>query len=502
MLKVRNLQTINLEETAIDVEAVKLIPEDIAVSNCLIAFKQNKDNLCIAVNRNLDIFLYEELKFITGKSIEFFYSSKHCIVNAVNSYYCKNSVQSVVRAIEEEKDSNTKEKKFSFKEEESLQQFPIVKLTNHLVNSAICKNASDIHLEPFQDQLLVRFRVDGIMMEFLSIPLDIYPHICTRLKIMASLNIAEKRVPQDGKIEFVYDNANYDLRISTLPTVYGEKIVVRILYKSEGLNSLSSLGFSDRDEKDIKFMLTNPHGILLVSGPTGSGKTTTLYSMLQTFNKKEKNITSIEDPVEYTVDNVNQVNVNNKIGFSFPEGLRSILRQDPDIIMIGEIRDEETAQIAIRAAVTGHLVISTIHTNDAAAAVLRLKDMGVPSYFIEDAVIGIIAQRLVRKICTFCKKEHSPTENEKEYLNLDTENKLFKGEGCNNCSGTGYNGRTIIYELIDFRELRKKGFKLKDSAEELRKFSFKEGIGSIRENCEMLVKEGITTFDELLRINL
>lgn len=502
MLRVQDLHTINLEDIAIDIEVVKTIPEEISISNSIIAFRQSEGMLSVAISRQPDIFLYEELKFITGKDIEFFYSPKQCIVNAINIYYCKNSVQSVVRAIKEEKESNIREEKPFLKEEEILQQFPIVKLTNHLINSAICKGASDIHLEPFENFILVRFRIDGILMEFISIPIDVYPHICTRLKIMASMNIAEKRVPQDGKIKYIYDNANYDLRVSSLPTIYGEKLVVRILYKSEKLDFLDSLGFSKEDVEIIKTMLSTPHGILLVCGPTGSGKTTTLYSMLQSFNKKEKNITSIEDPVEYTVDNVNQVNVNSKIGFNFPEGLRSILRQDPDVIMVGEIRDEETAQIAVRAAVTGHLVISTIHTNDASEAILRLKDMGIPLYFIQDAVIGIIAQRLVRKICVSCKREYSPTEDEKRYLALGIADKLFKGEGCSKCNSIGYNGRTIIYEIIDFKQLKRKGFKLKESAQELREYSFRNGVGSIRNNCITLVKNGITTFDEFIKINL
>lgn len=502
MLEEQRLEFISLEDKVIDISVVKLIPEEIAISNCIIAFNDYEDYLCVAVSKQPDILVHEELEFIIGKSIKFFYSTKNQIVNAINIYYCKNNVEKAVKNIESKNKFYINKEKFQTIEEENLQQFPVVKLANYVINAAICKGASDIHLEPFQNHILVRFRIDGIIKEFIPIPQSIYSLICTRIKIMAIMDIAEKRVPQDGKIKYTCEYGNYDLRVSTLPTVHGEKIAIRILYKSEEMRFLKSLGFYNEDIENIKSMLSNSNGIILVTGPTGSGKTTTLYSMINMLNKKEKNITSIEDPVEYTLDNVNQVNVNSKIGFNFAEGLRSILRQDPDVIMVGEIRDEETAQIAIRSAVTGHLVISTLHTNDAAEAVIRLKDMGIPLYFIEDAVIGVIAQRLVRKICNECKREYFPSEYEKRYLNLGVKDKLYKGEGCSRCYGTGYSGRTVVCEIINLKELKKKGFRLKESAGDLRKHNFKKGIGSIGDNCIKLVKSGITTYEEIIRINL
>lgn len=500
VINISELQTIDLETLTIDISVVKNIEEEIAIAKCIIAFKEYGNKLCIATSESLDFAIEEELRFISGKEIIFFYSSKESIIKAINNYYCKDSVDKAIRSIENE--SYLKEEKNLCVEEEKLEEFPVVKLANSIINSAICRNTSDIHLEPFQNHSLVRFRIDGIIVEFKSIPKKIYTLICARLKIMAAMNIAEKRIPQDGKIKYTYENKNYDLRASTIPTIYGEKIVIRILYNSQRMRDLKSLGFSEKDVELIKSMVFKPNGIILVTGPTGSGKTTTLYSMINTLNKKEKNITSIEDPVEYTLENINQVNVNSKIGFNFSEGLRSILRQDPDVILLGEIRDEETAEIAMRAAVTGHLVISTLHTNDAAEAIIRLKDMRIPSYFINDALVGIIAQRLIRKTCPFCKKEYSPEENERKILKLKFSDKLYRGTGCSKCSNTGYKGRTVVYEIINMKETKKDIVKAIETAEELRKYNIEKNISSIVDTCASLVKEGITTYEEFLRINL
>lgn len=501
MVNVEKLEVIDLENLIIDISVVKNIEEEIAIDNCIIAFKEYNNNLCVAISKNLDLSIEEELKFISGKEINFFYSPKESIINAISTYYCKHTVEKAIKTIEIENNLYINEERDEFVEEVKLQEFPVVKLTNSIINSAIFRNASDIHLEPFQNHSLVRFRIDGIIVEFRSISKNIYTLICARLKIMAAMNIAEKRIPQDGKIKYTYENKDYDLRASTIPTIYGEKIAIRILCNSERMKALDSLGFCEKDVECIKSMAFNQHGIVLVTGPTGSGKTTTLYSMINTLNRKEKNITSIEDPVEYTLENVNQVNVNSKIGFNFSEGLRSILRQDPDVIMVGEIRDEETAEIAMRAAVTGHLVISTLHTNDAAEAIIRLKDMGVPSYFINDALVGIIAQRLVRKICPYCKEAYCASENESKDLKLELNYKLYKGDGCCKCSNTGYKGRTVVYEIINMKETKKNIVKVIETAEELRKYNLKKDISSIRNNCANLVKSGITTYEEFIRIS-
>ncbi len=496
------LESVDLENMYIDAQVVKEIPEDMARVNCLMAFKEYDKELNVAINKNPDISLKDELRFITNKDVKFFYEDKDKITNAINTYYCKCSVEKAIETIQIEKKLYSKKDNNEFINDENLQKAPVVKITNSIINAALSKGASDIHLEPFQNNILVRFRIDGIIREFTEIPKSVYLLLCTRLKIMASMDISEKRIPQDGKIKYTYENNSYDFRMSTLPTVFGEKIVIRVLYKSESIKFLDSLGFNKNDIKDIKAMLRNSHGIILVTGPTGSGKTTTLYSMLNTLNKKEKNITSIEDPVECIIENINQVKVNNNIGFNFAKGLKSILRQDPDVIMVGEIRDEETAHIAVRAAVTGHLVLSTLHTNSASESALRLLEMGIPTYFVEDALVGVIAQRLVRKICTHCKQVYSPNENEIKHLKLKLDSKLCKGIGCCKCGGTGYRGRTVVYEIVDIKSLKDNNIINKKYTEDSSNFNLNKYTISIRDNCIELVKRGITTYEEFMRINI
>ncbi|MBV7275041.1 type II/IV secretion system protein [Clostridiaceae bacterium UIB06] len=498
----KDMPIIDLENTQIDNKVVQKIPEKIANDNCLIAFKEFNDYTYIAVERSPNVSLEEELRFIIGKNIRFFYAHKAQIVNCINSYYCKYSVESAIKNIETQNTDNFSQQYSKILNEEKLKEAPVVKIVNSILNGAIHQNASDIHLEPFEDETLVRFRVDGIMSYFMSVPHNIYSLVCTRFKIMALMDISERRIPQDGKIKYAYENIEYDLRVSTLPTVYGEKIVIRILYKSIEMKLLDTLGFGEKAVKSIKSMLENRYGIILVTGPTGSGKTTTLYSMLNSLNKKEKNITSIEDPVEYSVKNVNQVNVNSKIGFSFAEGLRSILRQDPDVIMLGEIRDEETAQIAIRAAITGHLVISTLHTNDAAESILRLEDMGIPDYFLEEALKCIISQRLVRRICPYCKKPYYASNSESKSLNLPMNYNLYKGTGCWQCNYTGYKGRIVVYEIMDLNRLKNINIKSQKSIEDIRKVNMDKGMVSMKDHCTELVKNGVTTYEEFMRINL
>ncbi|AWI03764.1 GspE/PulE family protein [Clostridium drakei] len=496
------LEYIDLESINIEDEMVKKIPENIARENCLIAIKEQNQCLYIVINENPDLLLKDELKFISNREVKFFRGDKNKIVDAINAYYCKCSVEKAIKIIKTEKKIYNAKNGYEFTNDESLQEAPVVKIINSIINMAISEKASDIHLEPFQRDVLVRFRIDGIISSFTRIPKDIYPLVCTRFKIMASMDISEKRIPQDGKIKYVYENKNYDFRISTLPTILGEKIVIRILYKSEDIKVLDSLGFLKNDVEAIKNMLKNSHGIILITGPTGSGKSTTLYSMLDTLNKNEKNITSIEDPVECIMDNINQVKVNNKVGLSFAQGLKSILRQDPDVIMVGEIRDEETAHIAIRAAITGHLVLSTLHTNSAVESILRLLEMGIPSYFIEDALIGVISQRLVRKICPYCGKSYYASEAEKKYLNLNSDDKLYHGIGCYKCRGTGYKDRTVVYEIVNFKVLKDINVVNKKYIEHIDKYNLNKYITSIKDNCIELIKNGITTYDELIRKNL
>jgi type IV pilus assembly protein PilB len=317
---------------------------------------------------------------------------------------------------------------------------------------------------------------------------------------MGKMDIAEKRVPQDGRIEISIDTKLVDLRISVLPTVFGEKIVIRLLDRSSFLLSKSQLGFTDDNLSRFDKLIENPNGIILITGPTGSGKTTTLYTILRELNKINKNIITVEDPVEYKLHGINQVQVNNKAGLTFANGLRSILRQDPDIVMIGEIRDSETAQIAARAAITGHLVISTMHTNDAPSTITRLMDMGIQPYLISASVVGAIAQRLVRKICTSCKEEYIPSEKEKEVLNIGEDTKLYKGKGCPKCYNTGYKGRTSIHEIMNISKGIRESIDNEESIDRLRTTAIDEGMITLRQNCKELLLDGTTSFEEFITV--
>lgn len=492
------LKYIDIEDVVLDTEIVKKIPEEIARDNCLIALKKVNEKFMIVIGKKLNFPLIEQLKFILGSELLFFKSNQKKIYQLINTYYCRQNLDLALKDIKFHKDISELTINFT-SYGNKFQNSPVVKAINYIIDKAIDERASDLHIEPFQSSVTIRMRIDGIIGEYIKIPLNVYPLLCARIKIMADMNIAEKRMPQDGKIKYVKQKRNYDLRVSTLPTIYGEKIVIRILYKDEGIKHLNTLGFLKQDEEKIRNMISKGHGLILAVGPTGSGKSTTLYSILNTIDKYEKNIVSIEDPVEYTVDNINQVNVNSKIGLDFAKGLRSILRQDPDVIMLGEIRDEETAHIAIRAAVTGHLVISTLHTNDAFESIVRLKDMGIAEYFIEDALIGIISQRLVRKICPYCKTKYIPSFREVKELNLLSTDVLYRGEGCIKCNYTGYKGRTVAYEIVHSDHIEKGC--LKNNIYNIREKVKQSNMVSLRQNCIGLIKSGVTTYEEFLRVS-
>ncbi|MEO2069469.1 MAG: type II secretion system ATPase GspE [Desulfurobacteriaceae bacterium] len=383
----------------------------------------------------------------------------------------------------------------------SQEDAPIIRLINDILLTAIRIKASDIHFEPFKDRMRIRLRIDGVLKTFKEVPLSKVPSLVSRLKVMAKLDIAEKRLPQDGRIMVKVGGKEVDIRVSTLPTYFGERVVLRLLLKESVLYSTKDLGLLPEDYEKFEKLIYNPHGIILVTGPTGSGKTTTLYAALSEINNEEVNIITVEDPVEYQLNGISQVQVKPEIGLTFANALRSILRQDPDVIMIGEIRDVETAEIAIQSALTGHLVFSTLHTNDAATSITRLLDMGIESYLVASSVIGVVAQRLVRKICPFCKVSYKPSFQELKELNLlGYVGKFFKGEGCEKCMGTGYSGRTAIYELLFVdKEIRKAILDNKD-ADILREIAVKKGMKTLKMDGAEKVKLGITTTEEVLRV--
>ncbi len=377
---------------------------------------------------------------------------------------------------------------------------PTVRLVDSIIKEAIPFRASDIHIEPFETYVTVRYRIDGKLNERARFGIDAYPAIAARLKIMAGINIAERRIPQDGRINMNINGSEYDFRISTLPTVFGEKFVIRVLDKSAFNLTRAELGFTSEANELVDKMLAKPHGIILLSGPTGCGKSTTLYTFLREINKPEINIVTVEDPVEYTMPGINQVNVNNKANLTFASSLRSIMRQDPDVIMIGEIRDEETAQIAVRAAITGHLVFSTIHTNDAPGVLTRLSDMGISTYFVSDALIGAISQRLVKRLCPACKKKGKTNAAEMKALGIDEPVSICRPRGCQFCNGTGYRGRVAVHEIMYLNDEIRDALAGDISAEQLRELVKKNGMKTIWENCRDYVLKGITSVNELMAL--
>lgn len=497
------LQRVSLEFEVIDTNSIRKIPEAIARKHGIMPFKMNGNDLTVVTSDPFNIMADEDLKLVSGMNIIKALDTKQSIEEAINKYYTKQYAEKVATALGiQEKELAKANMQENIEEEEINKEAPVVKLVDTLIQNAVRMGGSDIHIEPFEKEIRVRVRVDGELQSILSIPKESQSTLITRIKILANLNIAEKRVPQDGRIIKNIDDKKIDLRVSVLPTVNGEKVVIRILASSQALINKEALGMKPDDMEKLVKLMSIPYGIILVTGPTGSGKSTTLYTILSELNTIDKNIITVEDPVEYMMDGINQVNVNTKAGMTFASGLRSILRQDPDIIMLGEIRDGETAEIAIRAAITGHVVLSTLHTNDAPSSIARLADMGVEPYLVSTSVTGIIAQRLVRRICTNCLKEYEATEYEKNVLGvpITTDLKLAKGEGCPSCNNTGYKGRVGIYEIMEVdREIRDAVTEGKTS-DMVKDIAVKNGMKTLNRACREHVIDKVTTVDELMRV--
>lgn len=379
---------------------------------------------------------------------------------------------------------------------------PAVRLVDSVIKEAIPYRASDIHIEPFEKIVKVRYRIDGDLQDRAEFPIEAFSAICARLKIMSGLNIAERRVPQDGRINMVVGGREYDFRVSTLPTVFGEKFVIRVLDKTSFHFTRADLGFTDTENVVVDKMLARPHGIILLTGPTGCGKSTTLYSFLKEVNNPTVNIVTVEDPVEFTMAGINQTQVNPKANMTFAAALRSILRQDPDIIMIGEIRDEETAEIAVRSAITGHIVFSTLHTNDAPGAILRLQDMGVDNYLVADALVGVIAQRLVKRLCPACKKKGRTNAKEMEILGINEPISIARPQGCQFCNNTGYKGRIAVHEVMYINETMKSAVMNEKNLDVLRKIAAENGMTTLWNSCRNLVVKGVTSIQELMTLNI
>ncbi|WP_061996528.1 GspE/PulE family protein [Clostridium sp. ATCC 25772] len=479
------LDSINLEE-----KIVSIIPENIAKKYNVIAIDADETEIIAATSDPLNIFAIEDIKIITGKEVRLLSSPKSEVERAINKVY-SNIV---------EYSSNSKEEVDLFNSE--IMDSPIVKTVNWIIENAINAKASDIHIEPLEGRVKVRFRLDGQLKEIMSLEKKDLNAIVARIKILSSLDIAKKRVPQDGRILTKVNGIDIDLRVSTLPTVNGEKIVIRVLDKSANNISRNNLGLDESDEKKLRRIISKPHGIILSTGPTGSGKSTTLYSILKELNDESRNIITIEDPVEFSIEGINQVNVNYKTGLTFSYGLRSILRQDPDVIMVGEIRDAETSKIAMRAAITGHLVLSTLHTNDAPSTIIRLIDMGIEPYLIATSIVGVISQRLIRIVCPNCSENYEATSYEKKLLNIDVNEKVIikRKIGCNKCNKTGYKGRVGVFEIMEIDQEIREYITNGESIDNITKLAIEKGMTTIRDACISKVLDKTTTIEELIRI--
>lgn len=493
---------LNLERIDIDEEAVKKIPENIAKRHGIIPVKINENKIVLAMSDPLNIFAIDDVKIYTGMDVILNIASPDDISKAITRYYSKQEAVLVAEQF-------TKEIGIDIKPDESLDEMvnsaPIVKLVNSVIEQAIKSRASDIHIEPQENYIKVRCRIDGQLQEIMKQDVRLLPAIVTRIKITGNMDIAEKRIPQDGRMTTTVDGNVYDLRLSVLPTIYGEKTVIRITSKTSFVKDKSQLGFYPDDMEKFSGILQNPHGIILVTGPTGSGKSTTLYAAVKDLNRPDVNIITVEDPVESKIEGINQVQVNTKAGLTFASALRSILRQDPDIILVGEIRDGETANIAISAAITGHLVLSTLHTNDAPSSISRLTDMGIEPFLIGSSIVGILAQRLVRKVCPKCSEEYIPNNYEKKILkemniqNVDSI-KLINGAGCAYCGHTGYRGRLGVYEILTITPRIRELINTGANSSAIKQAAVEEGLITLKANCVRLVLDGKTTVSEMLRV--
>lgn len=501
--------SIDLSSFEIQPEIIRLIPKEVAERHMVVPVNKVGSSLILAMSDPSNIFAIDDIKFLTGYNVEVVVASEQAIRESIEKYYEDESVRlndvlagfedDEVEVIATDEDLNLSEL------EKSSEDAPVVKLVNLILMEAIKKGASDIHIEPYEKSLRVRYRIDGVLQEQMRPPMKLKNAISSRLKIMASLDIAERRLPQDGRIKLKYGKGqDMEYRVSVLPTLFGEKVVLRLLDKSNLQLDMTKLGFDEKQLKEFQGSIHLPYGMVLVTGPTGSGKTTTLYSALAELNQVSENISTAEDPVEFSIPGINQVQMHEEIGLNFAAALRSFLRQDPDIIMVGEIRDFETAEIAIKAALTGHLVLSTLHTNDAPSTVSRLLNMGIEPFLVASAVNAVLAQRLARKICQDCKKEEKvPVQTLLDIgVNPDMAAgmKVCVGKGCNTCGGTGYKGRVALYEVMVMKDELKEFVLNGASTAELKREAMRLGMQTLRMSAIKKIADGVTTIEEALRV--
>ena len=488
---------VDLATFKIDDEAVSKIPESLAKKHTVIAIDIVCKRLTVATDDPINFNILEDIKVITGMDTIPVLATRSSINKAIGEKYTMANIDSVNESLSQfgTEQLNDEESK------ERVESAPIVKLATTIVENSFRAEATDIHIEPFKTFTRIRIRVNGDLIELMSVSSAVQSALATRIKLISGMNIAEKRVPQDGRFSQVVDGTELDVRVSSLPTVNGEKIVIRILSTGQiALRKITDLGMNDYNYKMFESMLKCPHGVMLVTGPTGSGKTTTLYAALGEIAKPHVNVVTVEDPVEKNIEGINQCQVNSKAGMTFSAALRSILRQDPDIVMIGEMRDSETADIAIRAAITGHLVLSTLHTNDAASTIVRLIDMGVAPYMVATSLIGVVAQRLVKCICPKCRRPRMSTDEENQLMHINQSVQIYDAVGCPECNNTGYKGRTAIHEIIHCTSGISTLIAESAGKEQLEEAAKRNGTKLLRDNVAELVQQGRTTIDELVRV--
>lgn len=497
-------EMVDLQDVSIDEEILNLVPPNILKKHKMIPFEYSKTGmnvLRVAMSDPMNMAAMDDINIITNLQVEPVVATPRDVMLALDRYYGQAEVNSALEEYVKEKTSQMAEQEDIYSDD--INNSPIVQLVKTMIEQAVRKRASDIHIEPMEKQVRVRYRIDGALYEKATYNISLLPALVARVKIIGGMDISEKRKPQDGRITQVVDRREFDIRVSILPTVYGEKIVMRLTSKNALSREKSQLGLKPHDLQRFDHILKNPHGILLVTGPTGSGKSTTLYTALSELNKEDVNIITVEDPVEANIDGINQVQVNNKADLTFASALRSILRQDPDIIMIGEIRDQETASIAVQASITGHLVVSTLHTNSAASTITRLVDMGIEPYLIADSTVGVIAQRLVRRLCPDCKRAKKADAEDLEMLMRKPEEDLtiYEPCGCAKCDGTGFRGRIGVYEIMEVTPQLKHIISKGGEVEAIKAQALKDGMHTLRMSATELVLDGTTSVQEMMRVS-
>lgn len=490
---------VSLDNIDFDINAVKKIPEAMAQKYSVIGYAYTDNVLTVATSDPLNYYGLEDVRLVSGCRISVSLATKDDVQIAIEKYYSDVDTLNLVDDLDDDNALPDMEEELDlFNAEED--DTPVVKLLNSLLIRGYNNSASDIHIEPFEDKMRVRMRIDGMLVDYLDLNKNIQAALIVRVKILSNMDIAEKRIPQDGHFMGVIDGVELNMRVSVIPTIFGEKIVLRYLNSNSPIDRLDTFGMNEENYKKISHMMSMPHGIIYVTGPTGSGKTTTLYMILEKLAKGQINISTIEDPVEKKLNRINQMQVNNMSGLTFDVGLRALMRQDPDVIMVGETRDRETAEISVRAAITGHLVVSTLHTNDAISTIVRLEEMGIEPYMVANSLVGVVAQRLMRKVCPYCKKQVETSLSDRVALQEGIKY-VTVGTGCPHCNQTGYKGRIAIHEIIEVDSNVRRMISNKEDIDDIMKYLVEEqNVETLRDQALTLVKEGKTTIDEYNKI--